>query len=234
MNNNGLKNAAYSTEYIARKNKIIETALHPQNRLAEKQFEENGYRREVVEYSTQNEEGKYFCSTNSIYDPMGKKLFEYTNLYHHPFFCTPVQHQNGHQYLLYKEDVYGYSVADMITGKTYQYYPAKSFTGGETFIATDVYYNPRNNIVAAEGCYWACPIDTFLFSFDTPMSGFASYLNLHLLLDEEYESFDDICFSAWQETSIKLKCYDVRRKPHQNIEMLVTQEDYLPKMNLME
>ena len=127
-------------------------------------------------------------------------------------------------YIFYSEDLYGYSVYEIETKKVFNYFPLATFTQGiETFIGTDIHYNKNNNMFAVEGCYWACPCDVFLIKANSPMEMFNELLNIHKIIDPEYDKYDDIEFVEWENNNIKLKldCKEI---------ITLTEEEYRYKM----
>jgi len=227
MQEKDLTSIAYSQEYLEYRNEKISTVILPENKISEIVTEENGYNREIIKYKKDG----YSFTTNKVYNKAGMQIHEYITLYQNNFFCTPMHHRNGKVYLFYKEGLYGYSVFDVESKEVFNYMPRKSFLGGETFIATDIYYNSATDMIATEGCYWACPYDTFLFEIKNPMKQFSRYLNFHNLLDNDYEKYDDICFSAWNDDGIELKCYNVEIKPCRNEIIKIYEADYMNKLN---
>jgi len=223
-----LSNAAYTADYLAHRNSMINTAFQPENKIKTEESMGNGCKRVIEEYKSEQNGEYVYCARNIVFDESGAQIHEYMNIYHHPFFCDLIKHVNGKSYLFYKEDLYGYGVYDLEEKKAFSYFPTHSWHRGETFIATNLYYNEKNNIMAAEGCYWACPSETFLFRINDPLKIFDSHLSLHLLLDKEYDKYDDICFSGWEGTGLELKCYDIQAKPPKNIDIVLKEEDYLP------
>lgn len=80
-----------------------------------------------------------------------------------------VSHQNGNHYLVYRQELYGYTVFDLMNNKEFQYFPKCVLDGREYFIWTDVHYNPLNNFLAVTGCIWGAPWSTLLVDFSDPM-----------------------------------------------------------------
>ena len=124
--------------------------------------------------------------------------------------------------------MYGYSVYDIAAKTTFSYAPMHSWTRGETFIGTDIDYNPRNDILTVNGCYWACPCETFLLRITDPMQPFSAYLSLQHLLDEDYEKYEDITLARREGSDLILKCCDIQAKPYHDIEIRLREQDYIP------
>jgi hypothetical protein len=226
-----LTNVAYSDEYIKYKEKAINLAYSPNNKIDETEIAQDDLRRVKIEYVTKRDEITYYCGNDKVYIN-NELVFEYFSLYSHPFFCKKITYANGKEYLFYKTDLYGYSAAEISTGRTFDYYPKHSFgkESGETFIATDIHFNPTNNFFAVDGCYWACPLDTFLIHIDDPLKQFDKYANTHLIFDEDYNKYDDIEFLEWEKNAVKLKCYNVQTEPYKHETIAISEKRYMEKM----
>jgi len=232
MNNmKDLTNIAYSNDFIEHKNKIINFAYNPNNKIKDKEVIDGNLRRIITEYRTEYNGKKYFCSNNRVYEG-DKFIFEYFNLYHHPFFCEKITYTNGHEYIFYKAGLYGYRAFDIDTKNTFNYYPKCSFVGNfaETFIGTDIHFNNKNNTFAVGGCYWACPTDVFLLKIDNPLEQYERYVNLHLIIDKDYDKYEDIDFIEWENNDIKIKCYNVETEPSKNEIIIIKENEYMEKM----
>lgn len=225
-----LSNIAYSSEYIDYRNEIINTVFNEKNKKGEEIIEEDSLMLKVDYYFFEKNK-KYYCAYTKVYNKEKILLHNYFNLYDQHFFCKLIKHSNEHNYLVYKEDLYGYSVFEIDTNKIFNYYPKATFTDHEeTFIGTNIHHNIDNNIIAVEGCYWACPYDTFLLKIKSPLEIFTEYINIHQILDKEYDKYDDINFMEWENNNIKLKCYNTISKPPQNEIVIIKEEEYLNKM----
>ena len=222
-----LTNIAYSDEYITRKSNIIDLAYNPNNKTKETEIIENDLKRVITEYRATHNDKKYFCAINKVYNTENTLLFEYFNLDHHSFFCTKITYNSGKQYLFYKADLYGYSVFSIDTKETFDYYPKYE---GETFIGTDIYFNSNNSVFAVEGCYWACPVDTFLIKIDNPLEQFTQYVNTHLIIEGDYDKYDDTNFVEWIGNDLKLKCCNIEAKPYKDEIIILSEKEYMKKM----
>ncbi|MDR2105503.1 MAG: hypothetical protein LBP51_07100 [Deferribacteraceae bacterium] len=227
---NDLSNIAYSDEYMNMKKEVIMIAYNPANKAAQREIAGKNLRRIISDYSVHLGDRLYFCSINSVYDK-GEFIFEYFNIYRHDFFCEKVRYSDGREYVFYKTDLYGYNVFEIGTKNSFEYFPKRSFGEGsmETFIATDIFFNPNNNTFAVDGCYWACPTDTFLIKIDEPLKPFEKYLNIHLIVDEDYELYDDVCFEGWVDNAVKLRCFSTQEPFCQEI-ISLDEEVYTAKM----
>jgi hypothetical protein len=69
--------------------------------------------------------------------------------------------------------------------KNADYFPKESLDGGETFIWCSVKYCAVNDVLAVDGCYWACPYGFMFYDFSNPME-----LPLKLYTDEYYYNLE--------------------------------------------
>lgn len=130
------------------------------------------------------------------------------------------------EYLIFREDLYGYSVFEMESGKSMQYLPAEAFPldgekFSETFIWTEVYFEPKSRILAVGGCFWACPFDIMVLDFSHPMEPQEVWLNVHQLVDEAYEIYDDIEFAGFEDGKLLLEgfCTETSQKEALKLEL---------------
>lgn len=113
-----------------------------------------------------------------------------------------IMHSNGKEYFLFREGLYGLSVLDISSGKTYRYIPRgyehdRDYPCGESFIITDIHYDPATDLIAFGGCFWACPYDVVVGDFSQPMSYDPRYVNIHRMIDPDYEEINNIDFAGW-------------------------------------
>ncbi|MCL2528280.1 MAG: hypothetical protein FWE42_07660 [Defluviitaleaceae bacterium] len=227
MKTTDLSNAAYASDYIAKCNETTADIIKPENLMDKELIKPEGdYTRTVTNYRAKRGAYTLTLSTNKVAAANGTLVHEYINQYGHPFFCTPVTHSNGRKYLAYKEDLYGYSVLELETKKIFKYFPTASWKGGETFIVTDIHYNPSNDIVAAGGCYWACPTGVFLFEIKDPMAQFTRYLDIQKIMGN-YDKYDSLDFQSWEGADLLLKAYNIENEDNYFYETIrLAQEEY--------
>jgi hypothetical protein len=216
-------NVAYSTEYLDYRNKIINETYNQKYKTGEEIFEIKDIDDIKIISEHYLTEDKNYCEFNKIYKN-NDIVHEYFNVYDQSFLCEYIKHSNGMDYIFYKEDLYGYSVFEINTGKTFNYYPAATFKNKEeTFIGLEIHYNMKNNIFSVGGCYWACPYDVFLIKINNPMKQFTGLINIHEIIDPEYEKYNDIDFTEWKNNDIKVKI------DHNKI-ITLTEKEYMDKI----
>lgn len=140
-------------------------------------------------------------------------------------FYKLIRHSNGYEYLIFRQDLYGYSVLNIILGEIVQFYPEESLNGRETFIWTDVEYNPMSNVLAVSGCYWACPYSIHLLTFDDPISENQRYVDMIECFDGGYDIYDDVDFIEWVGDGMRVTRYNVETDTKE--EVTITQKEYL-------
>jgi hypothetical protein len=123
-------------------------------------------------------------------------------------FVNLVKHRNGKHYLVYRKDLYGYSIYDVADKKSVDYFPKESLDGEETFIWRSVTYCAVNDVLAVEGCYWACPYGFIFYDFSNPME-----VPLKLLTDKYYLDYSVVAV----EFTEKGECALTVRKTEQMI-----------------
>ncbi|TVX91386.1 hypothetical protein [Cohnella terricola] len=148
------------------------------------------------------------ASKTDVLDLRGNILTELKNIDYHVDLFTMVEHSNGKNYLLFSTELYGYSVLDFSDFSAYHFIPAESFKEHkETFIWTNVLYCAQNNILAVDGCYWACPSSTYFFDFSNPTNIPLKELYNSYDMDGEVNIDTDVIPLRWNnDGTIVLKC----------------------------
>lgn len=73
-------------------------------------------------------------------------------------------HANGHDYLVCGEDYQGQTIVELDTGEKASWVPVM---GG--FCWVNMMPSPSGNLIAVDGCYWACPYEIKIFDFSNPL-----------------------------------------------------------------
>ena len=144
-------------------------------------------------------------------------------------FYHLLRHKNGREYLIFRQDLYGYSVLDIENGELMQFFPECSLFGMETFIWTQVDYSSETDTLAVSGCYWACPYSVQLFSFEEPMSEKQKFVDIISRLDGDYDVYEELTFLKWENGDLYLSACvveDLKTK-----ELVISKEQYLKWLN---
>ena len=126
-------------------------------------------------------------------------VYEWKNIYGKSRFATIINHSDSNKYLVFDEDLYGYSVLNLKTLDCIHYIPSESrLDNKETFIWCNVNYNQKNNLLVVSGCYWATSYSLIVLDFTKPMEIIESsnWLNLpskyyELGMDIDFKYFDN-------------------------------------------
>lgn len=155
----------------------------------------------------------------------GKQIYTYRALYSaYPYWL--VSHQDGNRYFVFSQDLYGYSVLNLSTLKEHHFFPAESFPKGETFIWVKGCYNPKNNIMAVEGCYWACPYSVVLVDFTKPMQD-TLQINTNVYIENKYpNSYGHVDFLRWEGSDLLLQA-ETNTEPEQTEVLTIPGHVYL-------
>jgi hypothetical protein len=139
----------------------------------------------------------------------GKVIATWRSIDNNADFYKIILHRNGSEYLIFRQDLYGYSVMELPSGRIMQFYPEESLKGQETFIWTAADYNPLSNILAVSGCIWGAPGGIYLFTFDDPMNDSQQFIDLCEYIDGGYEDYDDVNFSCWINNDLHIKKFAI-------------------------
>lgn len=136
---------------------------------------ENGY---VIKFYVADNDHQMGCTPENaevcrLYRD-NELIFEWKKIYGKSLMAKIIHHSDGNEYFVFNEDLYGYSVLDLNTMECMHYMPAQSYKENseefeETFIWCDCFYNPEMNLLAVEGCYWACPYSLIVVDFSNPL-----------------------------------------------------------------
>lgn len=144
------------------------------------------------------------AARHRLLDSGGQVVYTWDNINDDGEFYQLFPHANGNHYLVFREDLYGYSVLEVETGRTMHYIPEKSWPldgrqGKETFIWINAAYDAATNLLAVWGCYWACPNSMVFLDFSDPLSeqDCGCWVEMHEIMDPDYDLFDDIEMTNW-------------------------------------
>lgn len=175
-----------------------------------------GYRVKSVTYILQKMGRELPAYKQYLITPEGEEVHSWFLYDDHDFltFVDIIVHSDGEKYFVYKECLYGYSVLRLRDDACMHYVPRGFVTPGEytvaigeSFIMTDFYYSKDNDMLAANGCFWACPSDVVVIDFKEPLKAPKTMLSFHQLIDPEYanDEWDDVEFKAWHDSDLVVK-----------------------------
>lgn len=151
-------------------------------------------------------------SENELLDREKRVLYTWRNLDIDGAFCSLFRHQNGRHYLIFRIELYGYSVYEVESGEEMHYvpsqvHPEEGQEGQEVFIWTSVGYDSESNLLAVSGCIWACPFSALVVDFSRPLQEQPAdhWLDIQNLIDPKYDFYNEIEFVRWEKESLFLR-----------------------------
>lgn len=162
------ENAAYSAEYKRMRNEAGEI-------LNEKNYKDetltalsDGYAAVMRNYETV-ENGMLRAGSRFTLTRGGESVYECVM----PFgagglICGDIIRHGGGAYLLFRAELYGYSVLNLSTLKAAHYMPLERLDNQENFIWADAVYCQSAGLLFVSGCYWACPYSLIAVDFTAP------------------------------------------------------------------
>lgn len=155
------------------------------------------------------------ASENELRDSGGQVLFTWRNLNTDGAFCYLFRHVNGCRYLIFRRDLYGYSVYELESGRELHYIPFRE----ETFIWTGAHYDPASGLLAVEGCIWAAPFSVIVLDFTAPLreQPEETWLDVHEIVDPEWMIYEDISYVGWGGKALELKAFHGEKGKYENL-----------------
>lgn len=209
---NAIKNKTYQ-EWCT-KCQVLFTSEHRTPNMDKIQNLIDGFSVSFQTFHGEINECNLFVSENTLLDQAGKVIYKWRNLDTGGQFATMFLHSNGRRYLVFRVDLYGYGVLELESGKELNYIPAEAYPEdsekfNETFIWTDVTYDPESDLLAVSGCYWACPNSAIIVDFSEPLSAQPAdcWLDIRDIVDSEYTNYDHIDVLGWKNGVLSL-CVD--------------------------
>lgn len=138
-------------------------------------------------------------------------VYSYRCTYSHPRACKGlICHSNGHKYLPFQIDLYGISYLDLESGEVYNYIPEGyphdiDRYCGESFIITDIHYDPQSNLIAYGGCYWAGLYDVMAGDFSAPLNYNPHLISVREIIDPENDECYEFDFVRFEDGKLIVK-----------------------------
>ena len=139
-------------------------------------------------------------------------------------FFSLIRHANDKFYLVFRQDLYGYSVLDLASAQIMRFVPDAWLDGKESFIWDGVHYLRDWDALAASGCYWAAPNGVHLVSFAEPMSEEQRYVDVLDCIRGGYDIYEQADFAGLEGNELSLKCFRADTLRYENI--IISCEQY--------
>jgi len=134
-------------------------------------------------------------------------------------FFSLIRHANGKFYLVFRQDLYGYSVLDLASAQIMRFVPDAWTLGKESFIWGGVHYLRGWNALTVDGCYWAAPHGVHLVSFAEPMSEEQRYVDVLDCIRGGYDIYEQADFAGFEGNKLSLKCFRADTLRYENIKI---------------
>ena len=122
-------------------------------------------------------------------------------------FFSLIRRADGKFYLVFRQDLYGYSVLDLASAQIMRFVPDAWLDGKESFVWDGVHYLRGWDALAASGCYWAAPNGVHLVSFAEPMSEEQRYVDVLDCIQGGYDIYEQADFAGFEDNKLSLKCF---------------------------
>ena len=122
-------------------------------------------------------------------------------------FFSLIRHANGKFYLVFRQDLYGYSVLELDRGRIIHFVPDAWTLGKESFIWGGVHYLRGWDALAVSGCYWGAPNGVHLVSFAEPMSEEQRYVDVLDCIQGGCDIYEQADFAGFEGNELSLKCF---------------------------
>ena len=224
-----MSNAAYTNRYKQRVDECTPLFISDNLKGDEEHSLSIGYSVCVTMYAGKVGEWNLQGGECRLVNSNGEYILEWRSINTYGNFYSVITHGNGKEYLIFTQDLYGYSVFDFSSRQVMHFFPESSLNGEETFIWTSVKYSPETSVLAVSGCYWACPYSTQLFTFENPMSEHQKYLDLRECFGCNYDIYCDVDFEKWENGDLHISRFVNETETSEKI--VIKQDEYLFWLN---
>lgn len=214
-------NIAYTERYLERR-RVLEAVFSPEYRIDEPETvcELNGdyslrcrhYSGEVVGQRIED------AVKTDLLDKNGNTIYSWRCLdcdgSGNGGFLGFRWHAGGKSYLLFRRELYGYSVLEIETGRDFHYVPSCAYPGegeefDETFIWCSAAYEFDTGLLAASGCYWGCPYSTVVLDFSDSLAEHPAdvWLNIVDVLPQGTHHGFHITPDRWENGALILESF---------------------------
>lgn len=158
----------------------------------------DAYRLGAVNFS----DGKY-----TLFDTRKTQIISWRCIDDRAEFFSLIRHANGKFYLVFRQDLYGYSVLELDRGRMMRFVPDAWTLGKESFIFSGACYLRGWDTLTVSGCYWGAPNGVHLVSFAEPMSEEQRYADVLDCIRGGYDIYEQADFAGFEGNELSLKCF---------------------------
>lgn len=198
-------NAVNSAQYQARI-KQAEALFEGQNFTRRQTINlGNGY--EIVKDAYRPSTASFGGGEYTLFDTHKTQIISWRSIDDRAEFFSLFRHANGKFYLVFRQDLYGYSVLELDRGRIMRFVPDAWTLGKESFILSGARYLRDWDALAVSGCYWGAPNGVHLVSFAEPMSEEQRYVDVLDCIQGGYDIYEQADFAGFEGNELSLKCF---------------------------
>ena len=200
-----MANAVNSAQYQARI-KQAETLFEGQNFTRRQTINlSGGY--EIVKDAYRLAATSFSGGEYALFDTRKTQIISWRCIDDRAEFFSLIRHADGKFYLVFRQDLYGYSALDLASAQIMRFVPDAWLDGKESFIWGGMHYLRDWDALAARGCYWAAPNGVHLVSFAEPMSEEQRYVDVLDCMQGGYDIYEQADFAGFEDNELSLKCF---------------------------
>lgn len=167
-------------------------------------------------------------------------IYKENNTLYTPALIIPkiINHPNKNKYILFRRDLYGYSIFNCNTKKVFHYIPEGYLEGKESFIwVQGEFFKRECGLLLISGCFWACPYSTLVVDFSNPEKQPYPYFDCNEMiadLEKEeyyYNDIDFLCFTPEYDMQIKVQLYEDEPQLKKSPIQIIPKSQYLHYLN---
>lgn len=212
-----MANAVNSAQYQARI-KQAETLFEGQNFTRRQTINlSSGY--EIVKDAYRLGATSFSGGEYTLFDARKMQIISWRCIDDRAEFFSLIRHADGKFYLVFRQDLYGYSVLDLASAQIMRFMPDAWLDGKESFIWDGVHYLRDWDALAVGGCYWAAPNGVHLVSFAEPMSEEQRYVDILDCMQGGYDIYEQADFAGFEGNKLSLKCFRADTLRYENIKI---------------
>lgn len=217
-----MANAVNSAQYQARI-KQSEALFEEQNFTQRQTINlDSGY--EIVKDAYGPSTASFGGGEYTLFDTHKTQIKSWRSIDDRAEFFSLIRHANGKFYLVFRQDLYGYSVLELDRGRIMRFVPDAWTLGKESFILSGARYLRDWDALAVSGCYWGASNGVHLVSFAEPMSEEQRYVDVLDCIQGGYDIYEQVDFAGFEGNELSLKCFRADALRYENIK--ISREQY--------
>lgn len=200
-----MANAVNSAQYQARIKQA--EALFKRQNFTRRQTINLGSGYEIVKDAYGPSTASFGGGEYTLFDTRKTQIISWRCIDDRAEFFSLIRHADGKFYLVFRQDLYGYSVLDLASAQIMRFVPDVWTLGKESFILSGARYLRDWDALAVSGCYWGAPNGVHLVSFAEPMNEEQRYVDVLDCIQGSYDIYEQADFAGFEGNELSLKCF---------------------------